>query len=296
MNKRMIYSLTLKIGSIAALMLFAATLFAATPASQSSNVSVVRQQKFKYPSESIGVLMHAQHFCVSLKKAAYEQMGKQYTPPPSETLTARDITALFDIKVEEHFQGTDYARIDSGRRMDFKKFVDDTKSNADIEKLNCKIASTPFTIITIEKLDKHITIQTTKDGGQVEINEIPKHLHQYRTVETPFEFVKVLDVNRSKYKCGLNENMQWCYLKDLQVHPGTGKRVVVQIIAPEPGSKHDDPLNAERDAFYDPFKGTVRGAYLMMIEDNVSITVGEPIPADKFEIPDFAKNFKIIPK
>ncbi len=33
-----------------------------------------------------------------------------------------------------------------------------------------------------------------------------------------------------------------------------------------------------------------------MFEANVSIAVGESMPAYNFEIPGFAKNFKIVPK
>jgi hypothetical protein len=260
--------------------------------SASTNIAIVKKQKLKYQSESVGVLMHGQDFCVSLKKGLYEQSGKPYTPSREETLTAEQIIALFDVKVEEYFKDTHYARIESGRKIDFEKFIDDSKDGSNPERLNCKIPTVQYTVISIEKLDKSITIQATKDGGLVEAVDIPKDLQKYRTKETPFEFVKILDVNNSKYKCGLNENMQLCYLKDMQVHPGTGKYVVVQIIAPEPGSKHDEKLYPERDAFYDPFKGTARAAGMPTIEENVSIVVGEAISDDKFEIPAFAKNYK----
>ena len=237
--------------------------------------------------------MHAQNYCLIMKKGIYEQQGKQYTASPEEALSRDQILTLFDnIKIEEYFKGTNYVRIESGKKIDFEKFIEDSKNTTDLDKFNCKFPVISYSILDIKRLDKNITIQTTNDGGTVEVVDIPKASQKYLTKETPFEFVKIIDVNNSKYKCGLNDDLQFCYLKDMQVHHGSGQRVLVQVVAPMPGSKQDEKLDAERDALYDPFKGTARAAGLPKIEENLSIIVGEEISDDKFEIPNFAKNFK----
>ena len=261
--------------------------------SASANISLVKKQKLKYPSETAGVLMWGQAFCVDAKIALASTSGVQYTPSSEEKLTREQIIALFDdVKIEEYFSGANYARIESGKKINYQKFVDDTQDKSSFEKFNCKFPIEQYTIINIEKIDKRIDIQTTKEGGLVEVLDIAKELQKYRTKDTPFEPAKTIDVNNSKYKCDLAAiDMQACYLNGMQVHPGTGKFVIVQTVRPEPGSAKDDKLSPDQDRLYEEFRGTYRAAGQPKIEENISITVGEPIPNEKFEIPSFAKNF-----
>lgn len=268
--------------------------FPATGSSSSSNIAIVKKQKLKYPSETAGVLMWGQASCVEAKIALASTSGIQYTPSPDEKLTREQIIALFDdVKIEEYFSGANYARIESGKKISYQKFIDDTQDKSSFDKFNCKFPVEQYTIINIEKINKRIDIQTTNDGGLVEVLDIAKELQKYRTKDTSFEPAKTIDVNNSKYKCDLAEiDMQACYLNGMQVHPGSGKFIIVQVIRPEPGSPKDDKLSPDQDRLYEQFQGTIRAAGQPKIEENISITVGEPVPDDKFEIPSFAKNFK----
>ena len=263
--------------------------------STATNIAIVTKEALKYPDETAGVHMWGQNFCVTLKKGFAEQNGIQYTPSPEETLTREQVIALFnEVKIEEYYKGTSYARIETGRKVDFSNFIDQNKQNIDKSNFNifnCKYPLVPYTYIQIEKQDKKIQVLTTKEGGTVDILNISKELQKYQTKETPFDYPETVNVGNTKYKCVLTPFM-FCYLHGMQVHPGTGKHVLVQILRPKPGGKADDPLSPEQDKLYSEFNGTLRGSGAVKILENISITVGEPISDDKFEIPTFAKNFK----
>jgi hypothetical protein len=262
--------------------------------STSTNIAIVKKQKLKYPSETAGTLMWQQSLCVASKVALYQVNGVQYKPLPEEILSREQIIALFDdVTVEEYFSGTNYARIESGKKITSKRGVDDTKDVNDPEKFLCKLTLVPYTKIQIKKIDKTIDIQSNEQGGSVEILNISKELQKYKdAADTVFEPAKTLAVN-AKYKCDLSAfDMQQCYLNGMQVHPGTGKYVIVQSVRPEPGSKYDEKTGPQYDALYEEFKGTRRALGQPTIEENISIAIGETIPSDKFEVPDFAKNFK----
>lgn len=264
--------------------------------STSTNVAVVKKQKLKYPSETAGVLMFDQALCVMGKAALYELKGAQYKPTPDEQLTREQIIALFDhMTVEEYFSGSNYARIESGKKITRFRGVDDKKEKNDPEGFLCKLTLVPYTLIQIKKIDKNITIQATETGNSVDILNISKELQQYRN-KTNLTFVpaKTIAVSNTKYKCDLAPiDMQLCYLNGMHTHTGTGENVIVQSSLPEPGSKHDD--NKMTGSFHEAYKdygGSVRGAAQGKIWENISLSVGESISNDKFEIPNFAKNFK----
>ena len=273
----------------------------AAESSTSSDIAIVKKLKLTYPSETAGTLMSLQEGCVSAKSGLYSLRGVQYKPSPEEQLTREQIIALFDdIKVEEYFSGTSYARIESGKEIraltssdQTYAMVKDNKEKGDPEAFDCVLKLAPYTIIEIKKLDKRITISSNKSHQQVSIINFPKEQQKYlKGIDQPFVPTVTIAVGNSKYKCDLSPmDMQYCYLNGMQVHPGTGKYVIAQSIRPEPGSKYEAKLTPADDMF-EKFQGTVRGGGAPKIEENVSITVGVPVSIDKFEIPAFAKNFQ----
>ena len=127
-----------------------------------TNIAVVTKEALKYPDETAGALMWGQNFCVTFKKGFAEQKGIQYTPSPEETLTREQVIALFnEVKIEEYYKSTSYARIETGRRVDVSNFIDQNKQNinkSDFNLFNCKYSHIPYTYIQIEKQDKKIQL------------------------------------------------------------------------------------------------------------------------------------------
>jgi hypothetical protein len=260
---------------------------------KSTNVVVIKKKKLMFPAETVGAYMYHQKFCVNAKIALAQAKGQTYSPSSEEILTKDQILAFFDDStIEEYYQGVSYSKIEKGNTIDAKNLIDDSKANDDIEKFKCKYKKLSYEQFEIKKINQTISGTTTKDGGRVEVLNLSKEVQVTPSIPGQLPIAKTLDVGSSKFKCDLTAlDMQQCYLSGMHFHSSSGIPVIPQMVALESGSKLGPQL-VPFDAVFAEFGGTVRGGALAMIEENISITVGEPISKDKFEIPVFAKSFK----
>jgi hypothetical protein len=299
-NKKIIFGIAVLVVSLAA---WAATQVykpgTLVGVDKSKNITLVRKQKLMFPAETIGNIMFLQNECTSGKVGYIKEVEKRdYVPTADEVLTPAQIEAYFNITIEEYFQGTDYAHIESGQTIMGRG--DDTfvsmKNGAMPSSWNCAFKPYEYTKIDIRRKDKSIGVSSAYDDypGSVEVNHIRKEFQQTSTSWIPKGLLNTeYVVAGSNYKCRAHADPVGCYYSEMPVHQGTQKPVQLELRKPVAGSKFEPKLEPERDKFFAPYPGTMRGGKKPVIEEFVSMKVGEPISADKFEIPAFAKGYPL---
>lgn len=297
-NKKIIFGVTVLTVSIAA---WAVTQIykpsSLAGVDKSTNITLVRKQKLMYPTESIGVIMFSQNDCLTSKIGYLKEVKKQgYVPSAEEVLTPAQIEPYFDVTIEEYFQGTDYARVESGRTILRAKDPFVAMPVEDPSAWNCAYKVVEYKDVQIRRLNKGIHVYTGRDGesGRVEVTHIPPENQEKRMPWTTKGLQKIeIDIPGSTYKCSLHVDTMGCYYRDMPVHLGTKQPIQLQWRVPPIGSKFEVKLDHERDKRFEPYPGTMRGGGLPKIEEFVSMKVGEAISEDKFEIPAFAKSFTL---
>jgi hypothetical protein len=299
-NKKIIFGIAVLVISLAA---WAATQVykpgSLAGVDKSKNITLVRKQKLMFPTETIGSIMFLQNECVTGKVGYLKTVEKRdYVPTADEVLTPAQIEANFNITIEEYFQSTDYARVESGRAILGNAdniFV--SMKNGDMPSAwNCAFKPYEYTNIDIWRKDKRIGVSSAYDDypGSVEVNHIRKEFQQTSTSWIPKGLLNTeYVVAGSNYKCRAHADPVGCYYSEMPVHQGTQKPVQLELRKPVAGSKFEPKLEPERDKFFAPYPGTMRGGKKPVIEEFVSMKVGEPISADKFEIPAFAKGYPL---
>lgn len=298
-NKKIILGATVLVVSIAA---WAATQVykpsSLVGVDKSKNVNLVRKQKLMFPAETIGNIMFLQNECTSGKVGYIKDVEKRdYVPAADEVLTPAQIEVFFNITIEEYFQGTDYARIESGRTILGKgrNFVS-MKNGETPSSWNCAFKPYEYTKTDIWRKDKRIGINSASDDypGSVEVTYIlPEHQKTSLSWIPKGLLNTEYAVAGSNYKCRAHANPVGCYYSEMPVHLGTQKPVQLELRKPVAGSISEPKLDPERDKRFEPYPGTMRGAGALKIEEFVSMKVGEPISVDKFEIPAFAKGYPL---
>lgn len=259
---------------------------------KSTNITLVKKRKLMYPIEAIGGVMFAQNECVTSKKTYLKEVKKQdYVPSADEVLTPAQIEPYFDATIEEYFRGTDYARIVSGRTIlrDTDPFV---AMQQDPGSWNCAFKVADYKEVTIQRLDKKIDARTGINGanGVVQLHHIRPE-NQEKRMPLLKNYVQELDVPGSTYKCSLHTDLMGCYFRDMPIHLASKQPVMLQLRKPPEGSLSELKKDPEKDKWFAPYPGTWRGGVKTTIEEFGSMSIGELIADDKFEIPAFAKGF-----
>ena len=263
------------------------------------NIVVVKKHKYY---DSVIAAKHFQAFqkvCTMAKEASYKQSGQAvYAPRDGEYLTIDEIRKLDDITVTEYFRGTDYARYEEGQTW-HPSFRTAEQINAPETTFDCRLLSKRVAKIEIRTSSENILVDNlaNNEQGLVAIISVPKSVRGYKQKNVPDNLVAEKLFN-SNFECLSSPALIPCYFKDLPVHIGTNKEVVLQSKIPAKGLNPmwDASNNLPVPVLDVIEKNVYKAGDISKIYENISIQVGKEISNKKFEVPDFAKKYKFLRK
>ena len=263
------------------------------------NIVVVKKYKYYDPVLAAKHFQAFQKVCTMVKEAGYKQSGQAvYTPRDGEYLTIDEIRKLDDITVTEYFRGTDYARYEEGQTW-HPSFRTAEQINAPETTFDCRLLPKRVSKIEIRTSSENILVDNlaNNEQGLVTINSVPKSVNGYKLKNVPTNLVAEKLFN-SNFECLSSPALLPCYFKDLPIHIGTNREVVLQSKIPEKGLNPmwDASSNLPVPVLDVIEKGVYKSGDIVKIYENVSIHVGKEISNNKFEIPNFAKNYKLLRK
>jgi hypothetical protein len=287
--------------SIAAMLMPLTSSPAETKLTLLDNIVLVKKHVYNDPELTAQKTHSFQKQCTKMKEALYETT-KQASAAPKEGdyLSLDKIRQLHDVTVTEYFRGTDYARYEVGQTWDVS-FQTNEQNKLKEEEIYCRIAPKQFTKGEIRTASEKITFHKTgNDPGVVEVSQMRPEL--MAIIKPPYlaKDLVAQKIKNGKAECLSKPELLDCYFKDIPIHTGTKKLVVAESKLPAKG------LNKGMDAILEMQipnmlagfgDGTIfkAGDYAKIYE-NISVTVGKEISNKQFELPDFAKDYKIIRK
>ena len=297
-NKIFVFILLISL-SIVAILLTATNSNAQKNLTSLDNIVVIK--KYKY-YDSVLAAKHFKAFqkvCTMVKEAGYKQSGNAvYAPRDGEYLTIDEIRKLDDITVTEYFRGTDYARYEEGQTW-HPSFRTAEQKNAPETTFDCRLLPKRVSKIEIRTSSENTLIDNlaNNEQGLITINSVSKLVRGYKQKNIQDNLVAEKLFN-SNFECLSSPALVPCYFKDLPIHIGTNKEVVLQSKIPAKGFNPmwDASSNLPVPVLDVIEKGVFKSGDIVKIYENISVHVGKEIANNKFEIPDFAKNYKLLRK
>ncbi len=264
-------------------------------------IVVVKKHVYNDPERTAQKTHAFQKQCTTAKEALYATTKHlSAAPKEGDYLSLEQIRQLHHVTVTEYFRGTDYARYEEGQTWDVS-FQNNAQNKQKDEEFYCRIIPKKFTKGEIRTASESINFhQTGNDPGVVELRKMRPEL--LAMIKLPFmaKDLVMQKVKNSHVECLSKPDLPFCYLKEIPIHTGTKKVVVVE-------SKHlAKGINKGADAIDEMVIGNLLAGFgdgtvfyagdFAKIYENVSVAVGKEIPNKIFEIPDFAKGYQIIQK
>jgi hypothetical protein len=263
------------------------------------NIVIVKKHKYDNPLIAAKQLQAFQRVCTMIKEAGYKESGQAvYAPRNGEYLTIDEIIKLDDITVTEYFKGTDYARYEEGQTW-HPSFRTTEQKKAPETTFDCRMLPKRIANVEIRTLNQNILISNLANNelGLVTISTMPKSVTGYKSKKIPSNLIAE-KLSNSNSECLSNPALTSCYFKDIPVHQGTNREVVLQSKTPAKGLNPilDMTNNLPVPVLDVIEKDVYKAGDIAKIYENISVTVGKEISNNKFEVPEFAKNYKIINK
>jgi hypothetical protein len=265
------------------------------------NIIVVKKHVYNDPQLAVQKTHAYQKQCTTIKEALYESTKHASAAPKNgDYLSLEEIAKLHNVTVTEYFRGSDYARYESGQTWDIS-FQNTEQNKLKDDEIYCRILPKQFTKGEIRTATQAITFnKTDNEQGVVEVRQMRSGLLEMIKPPVLAKDLVVQKVNNKNTECLSKPELLDCYFKDMPVHSGTKKLVVLESKRPAKG------LNKMIDAFSNMTipnlgagfgDGTVfKADDFYKIYEHISVSVGKEISNNKFEIPEFAKSYKIVNK
>lgn len=265
------------------------------------NIIVFKKHVYNDPQLSAQKTHAWQKQCTKAKEVLFLSTKQESAAPKNGDYLSLDaISKLHSVTVTEYFRGKDYARYESGQTWDVS-FQNTEQNKLKDSEIYCRIVPKQFTKGEIRTATQTIVFRKTEgDQGVVEVRQTPPGLLDMIKTPVLAKDLVIQKVNNGSIECLSKPELTDCYLKDIPVHLGTKRVVVVESKRPAKGLNKSIDAIAEMTisnlgvGFGD---GTVfKADDYYKVYENISVAVGKEIPNNKFEIPDFAKDYKIINK
>jgi hypothetical protein len=297
-NKRLAFATSLL---MVALVLPMTNVHAETNFTLPDNIVVVKKHVYNDPELTAQKTHSWQKQCAKLKEGLYETTKHpSAAPKEADYLSLDKIRQLHDVTVTEYFRGNDYARYEVGQtwHVSFQNTEQEKLKEAEIY---CRIVPKQFTQGEIRTANERISFHKTgNDPGVVEMSQVRPEL--MAIIKPPFlaKDLVAQKIRNGKAECLSKPELPDCYFKDIPIHPGTKKLVVAESKLPAKGLNKgmDAVLEMQIPNLLAGFgEGTIfKGSDYAKIYENISVTVGKEISNKQFELPDYAKDYKIIRK
>jgi hypothetical protein len=299
-NKIVAFALLILL-SIAGLILMITNSNAQKNTASTDNIVVIKKHKYHNAALAAKQIQAYQKVCTIFKEAGYKDTGlAMYASREGEYLSLDEISKLDNITVTEYFRGTDYARYEEGQTWE-PSFKTAEQKNAPETTFDCRMIPKRIAKTEIRTLNQHMLISNlgNDERGLVTINVIsqPNLTQSYSKKKLPNNLTAE-KIPNSNFECLSNPAILSCYFKDVPIHASTNREVVLQSKVPAKG------LNPMFDASSDlpvPIlnmieKDVYKAGDIVKIYEHVSVVVGKEVSNNKFEIPEFAKDYKVVKK
>jgi hypothetical protein len=264
----------------------------AVSAPQADNIVVVKKYRYNDPLRAALQIKAGQTICTDLKKAAYKETRNPiYAPQTQDNLSLDEIIQLQDITVTEYFSGTSYARYETGHSWEAAYSNIESDKVRDTE-MYCRLVAKPTLKAEIRTPMLWLLVSNLANKEQglatYESGNIPP--------KKPIKNLLPQKVPNSNFDCVSRPELASCFLKDSPIHAGTNREVVMQTKVP---AKGDNPAV---DAFNDlpvpllQSQGSFKFGDVAKVYEHVSTVVAKEIALKIFELPPFAKDYKVVRK
>jgi hypothetical protein len=265
------------------------------------NIILVKKIVHHDPELTAQKIHSYQKMCTNFKEKAYETTKIASVAPKPEDYTSIDEIRKFQNVTEtEYFSGNRYARYEIGQKLVLSESQSKPKSPDEID---CSLKVEKYITGEIRTPNQFLQFSKTgNDQGKINVANLKAGLFERIQMPTVPKNVETITLENTNFKCMQSIEIPKCYFKDMPIHVGTKKAVILQITTPQKGvSKLYDALNEMETkmetqtalaAFGD---GTMyRGSDFVALDRKFdSISIGKEIPESKFDMSMF-KDYKII--
>lgn len=263
------------------------------------NIIVIKKHKYNNVELATKHLQAFQKVCTMVKEAAYKESGQSiYAPREGEYLSISEISKLDNVIITEYFRGTDYARYEEGQTW-HPSFRTTEQKNAPEKTFDCRLLPKRIANVEIRTLTNTIIVNNlaNNEQGLVTVESVPTGVKGYKLKKLANN-LNPEKITNSNFECLSNPALPPCYFKDIPVHLGTNREVVLKSKIPAKGLNPmlDMTSNLPVPVLDVIEKDVYKAGDIAKIHENISVIVGKEISNNKFEIPDFAKNYKVISK
>jgi hypothetical protein len=265
--------------------------------SVSDNVIVVKKIVHEDPELTAQKIHSYQKQCTKAKELLYETTKIASVAPKPEDYTSIDEIRKFQNVTEtEYFSGNRYARYEIGQKWLFSESQSKAKSPDDFD---CSLKVEKY--ITGEIRTPNQIMHFTKYGNdQGKINVANQSAGHFERIQMPVvpKNAETITLEDTNHKCMQSIEIPKCFFKDMPIHVGSKRAVILQKTPPNKGvSKlYDDVSAMETQTALAAFgDGTMyRGSdFVALVHKFDSISIGKEIPENKFDLSMF-KDYKII--
>lgn len=247
--------------------------------SSADRVSIVREERYEFPSEYLEGMRHALNLCIESRLILYKDLGKPYDAK-SEVMSDEEILNLTTQRTEEYFDGNKHAVIKTGRIID-----NDDYGSAPGK--SCRMKSVPFKTVDIQQGKNRMLIveyDFKQNTGNRQILKLPS---TNTSPDQPDQHGATRKI--AGHECRWNAEVAshlvtpTCTLTPNPIHAGTGVEMVA--ILKSSGTQTNAAM------LLPGTKLSLRS--MAKVDEATSIKVGETIPAEKFEFPEDSMAFPL---
>jgi hypothetical protein len=262
----------------------------------SDNIVLVKKIVYNEPEKAADFISEWQKYCTKLKEDSYASTKLPFLAPlPEDSTNIEEIKKFQNATVTEYFRGTSYAKYSVGQEWLHAESQSKIKNP---DEFDCALKINKFVKGEIRTPTQKIEFSKYNDEqGKVEIVNYPIGIYDRIQIPKLPPNLEIIKVGNANTECYTNKEAGKCYFKDLSVHGGTKKLVILQTNLLEKGI---NPMN-DSILYGDPFlvkfasKPNVHIRDVSKIEKFESIEVGKEISEKIFDMSMF-KGFKIINK
>lgn len=263
----------------------------------SDNIIIVRKIIHHDPELTAQKIHSYQKQCTKAKEALYETTKIATIAPKPEDYTSIDEIRKFQNVTEtEYFSGNRYARYEIGQKLVLSEVQFKPKSP---DEFDCSLKVEKY--ITGEIRTPNQSLQFSKTGNdQGKINVLNVRADLFEKIQIPAvpKNTETITLDNTNYKCIQSIEIPKCFFKDMPIHAGSKRAVILQKTTPKKGvSKLYDAISEMEipNALAGFGDGTVyRGGDFVASDHKFdSISIGKEIPESKFDLSTF-KDYKII--
>jgi hypothetical protein len=263
----------------------------------SDNIVLVKKIVYHDPELTAQKIHSYQKQCTKAKEALYETTKiASLAPKPEDYTSIDEIRKFQNVTETEYFSGNRYARYEIGQKLVLSESQSKLKSP---DEFDCSLKVEKYITGEIRTPNQSLHFSKTgNDQGKINVANLKAGLFERIQIPTVPKNVETITLENTNFKCIQSIEIPKCFYKDMPIHVGTKKAVILQTTPPQKSvSKLYDAVSEMEmpNALAGFGDGTVyRGGDFVASDRKFdSISIGKEIPESKFDMSMF-KDYKII--